>query len=149
MGREAGRVQGLSWDVSPGGLAAGFLPTMLSLLPPRPSHRWPSRRTAAPSSSSVTALTLRVSRMSPLRKPTIPCASLLCFMVSSASITSSEDHLSECPSTCPHVPPNMGSIRAGTAGGCQLERKWWTLAPQAGLRRLCPRADPRPSWTEF
>lgn len=62
VGREAGRVQGLSWDGSPGGLAAGFLPSTLSLPPPRPSHGWPSRRTAAPSSSSVTELTLRVSR---------------------------------------------------------------------------------------
>lgn len=35
----------------------------------------------------------------PILKPATPCVSSLCFLVSAASITSSEDHLSECPST--------------------------------------------------
>lgn len=35
----------------------------------------------------------------PILKPATPCVSSLCFMVSAASVTSSEDHLSERPST--------------------------------------------------
>lgn len=59
--RPEGRVQGLSRDGSPGGLAAGFLPATLSLPPKEPSHGWPSGG-PAPSSSSITGLTLRISR---------------------------------------------------------------------------------------
>ena len=142
MGREAGRVRGLSWD-------AGFLRATLSLLPPRPPHGWPSRRTAASSPRPITADTTRLPDLPPTLKSTTRCVCLLYFMVSAASIISSEERLSKCPSTCPYVPPDTGSVRAGTQGGCRLERKWWMPDPQAGLHGLCTREDPQPSWMEF
>ena len=142
VGREAGRGRGLSWD-------AGFLPATLSLLPPRPSHGWPSRRQLPVSTPHHSSDSTRLPDLPPTLKSTTRCVCLLCFMVSAASITSSEDHLSKRPSTCPYVPPDTGSVRAGTQGGSWLERKWWMPDPQAGLHGLCTREDPQPSWMEF
>ena len=93
--------------------------------------------------------TTRLPDLPPTLKSTTRCVCLLCFMVSAASIISSEERLSKCPSTCPYVPPDTGSVRAGTQGGCRLERKWWMPDPQAGLHGLCTREDPQPSWMEF
>ena len=91
----------------------------------------------------------RLPDLPPTLKSTTRCVCLLCFMVSAASVTSSEDHLSKRPSTCPYVPPDTGSVRAGTQGGSWLERKWWMPDPQAGLHGLCTCEDPQPSWMEF